>query len=97
MNVDRKQIIPGGITCRMQPSRALLASLGKLGVVDPREALDVCKALDDLVSVDKLAELMDKALSASCKPGGTVDMKDAAAFILRELKEHQFGQKGKRR
>lgn len=75
-------------TVRMRPSGGLLRSLGKLGVVDPRESLDVCKALDDLVSVDALAELMDRAMSANIR-NGTVDMKGAAAFILKTLKENQ--------
>lgn len=77
------------ITCQMRPSDSLLRQLGKLGEVDPRKAINIQAALDDLVSVDSLAALLDEGIGKTLKPGGALDMKDLAAFILRRMKENQ--------
>lgn len=78
-----------GITCQMRPSDALLRQLGKLGHVDPRAAINVKAALDDLVSVDALAALLDEAIGKTITTDGRMDLKDVAAFVLRRMKEHQ--------
>jgi len=78
-----------GITCTMRPSDSLLRQLGRLGEVDPRKAISIQAAIDDLVSVDALAALLDEGIGKTIKPGGALDMKDLAAFVLRRMKENQ--------
>lgn len=73
----------------MRAGGSLLRSLGKLGEVDPRKAIDIGKALDDLVSVDALAALLDEGIGKTVTKDGRLDMKDLAAFILRRMKENQ--------
>ena len=78
-----------GITCKMQPSAALVKQLGRLGVVDPKATANVCAALDDLVSVDALAGLLDEGIGKTLAADGRLDLKDLAAFVLRRMKENQ--------
>jgi hypothetical protein len=78
-----------GIECRMRPTRRFAAELERRGVVDPREQSDVCKMLDDLVSRDALAQLLDEALVVTTKGSGTIDLLAVADFVLQRLKEHQ--------
>ena len=73
----------------MQPSNAFAHLLGRVGVVNPREQADVCSRLDDLVTVDALANLLDEALVATTKGNGTLDLHKVAEFVLMRMKEHQ--------
>ena len=78
------------ISAKLRPSDALMRQLGRLGQsTDPAHVKDVCKALDDYQSVEALAALLDEGIGATIKPGGGLDMKDLAAFLLRRLKESQ--------
>jgi hypothetical protein len=78
-----------GISCRMRPSDSFARALGRMGVVDPKEQADVCARLDDLVTVDALANLLDEALVATTKGNGNLDLRAVAEHVLRRMKEHQ--------
>ncbi len=80
---------PSGITCQMRPSDSLLRQLGKLGRVDPREAIYIQDAINDLGAVDVFAQLLDEAMTATTTTDGRLDLKDMAAFILKRMKENQ--------
>jgi hypothetical protein len=73
----------------MRPSDALLRHMGRIGITDPREQTNVVARLDDLVTVDALANLLDEALVATTKGNGNLDLKAVAEHVLRRMKEHQ--------
>jgi hypothetical protein len=77
------------ITCDMRPSDALLKHLGKLGQVDPRKAINLKAAMDDLMSVDVFANLLDEAIGKTITTDGRMDLKEIAAFVLRRMKDNQ--------
>jgi hypothetical protein len=77
------------ITCTMQPSDAFRRQLGRMGVVDPREQANVSARLNDLVTVDTLANLLDEALCATTGGNGTLDLRAVAEYVCRKMKEHQ--------
>ena len=45
------------------------------------------QAMDDMVAVDALAKLLDRALNACTSKDGRLDLRDTAAFVLREIRE----------
>jgi hypothetical protein len=63
--------------------------MGRIGIVDPSEQTNVVARLDDLVTVDALADLLDEALVATTKGSGTLDLRVVAEFVVRRMKENQ--------
>jgi hypothetical protein len=78
----------GHITCQMRSTRATQRDLERLGR-DPRSAANMAATLDALQSVDALANLLDQALVHATNGAGRLDLKEAAAFILRRMGENQ--------
>lgn len=76
------------ITCMMRPSDSLSRKLGRMGIVDPKEQMNVARMLDELVTVDVFAQLLDEALVATTKGSGTLDLKAVAEYVLRKMREH---------
>ena len=76
-----------GITCTMRPSAGTLSMLAKLGRVDPRKAIEINAALDDLAMVDAYAALLDEAMAAATNASGKLDLKDMAAFLIRRQRD----------
>jgi hypothetical protein len=69
------------------PTPALLRKLGRM--YGPAPVPDLPRVLDDLVAVDALAGLLDRAMAAHTTKDGRLDLRDVAAFVLKEIKENQ--------
>ena len=67
-----------------RPGAALRKKLGKLygpGTVHRMDAM-----LDDTVTIDALAGLLDQAMQASVSKDGRLDLKDMAVFMMKEMR-----------
>jgi hypothetical protein len=78
-----------GITCAMRPFGAVVRDLERVGV-DPRQKRGLADLLNEVTAVDALANLLERALVATTAGSGNLDLRAVAAFVLRELKEHQL-------
>ena len=52
-----------------------------------RKMVAMAQAMDDVVAIDALAKLLDRALAVATNKGGHLDLRDMAAFMLREIRE----------
>lgn len=77
------------VSCAMRPHGLVIRDLERLGV-DPRHKRGLSDLLNEITAVDALADLLDRALVETTKGSGNLDLRAVAAFVLRELKEHQL-------
>ena len=52
-----------------------------------RKVVALTQAMDDVMAVDALAKLLDRALGVATNKSGHLDLRDMAAFMLREIRE----------
>ncbi len=50
---------------------------------------DIFAMAEDAVAVDALAGLLDRAFSHALSTDGRLDLREAAMFVLKAMKEHQ--------
>ena len=81
------------ISCLMRPSDAWKTRLGML--LPQGETIAIERVLNATDAVDRLAEAMERALEAGMSSDGRVDMKTAAAHLLRDIMHAQKGIGGK--
>jgi predicted metalloendopeptidase len=90
---DDSRPIIGLISGIARPTRMLRRRL--LGVererLTPQQAMveAMRRAAEDEKAVASLASLMEEAMEKSLKGNGLVDMKDAAAYVLRSMQASQ--------
>lgn len=72
-------------TATARPAPALEQSLRHL--YGERKVIAMTRAMDDMVSVDALAKLLDRAMGMATSKDGRLDLRDMAAFMLREIRE----------
>lgn len=73
----------------MRPHGPVIKDLERLGV-DPRQKRGLSALLNEVTALDALANLLERAMVATTKGNGNVDLRAVAAYVLRELKEHQL-------
>ena len=52
-------------------------------------ALSIDAMVEDAVAVDALASLLDRAFSAALSKDGRLDLREAAMFVIREMRASQ--------